>query len=273
VSAGTPALAGLRGVVVVGRSLVVHDGVQCALVETDVGRALALLSSGPVPAGFEGRHSAVQGGSLFLGPLSAANARALRARLPWLVARPIGLRGSIGLGDRLGLATPGHIRALRAAGAPLAPIFAQQSMRELARTGSEAQDVVDAATWGAFEEGWRDAHGADADHLKTAADVDRCLAAGFTFFTIDPGDHVQGGADTMAAAHLEDAVRALPWEHLRDSRRDLVTRYAGRPVELGDRALRPSQEEVLRAAAKYGARFVTGATIPVDGGFSAYSGV
>jgi NAD(P)-dependent dehydrogenase (short-subunit alcohol dehydrogenase family) len=146
-------------------------------------------------------------------------------------------------------------------------------MRELARTGSEAQDVVDAATWGAFEEGWRDAHGADADHLKTAADVDRCLAAGFTFFTIDPGDHVQGGADTMAAAHLEDAVRALPWEHLRDSRRDLVTRYAGRPVELGDRALRPSQEEVLRAAAKYGARFVTGATIPVDGGFSAYSGV
>ena len=39
---------------------------------------------------------------------------------------------SFGFGDRLGLATPGHIAAVR--GTRFAPVFAQQSVRENART-------------------------------------------------------------------------------------------------------------------------------------------
>jgi tagaturonate epimerase len=47
--------------------------------------------------------------------------------------RPLGTTGSsFGFGDRLGLATPGHVRALLAAGA-VAPALAQQSARELER--------------------------------------------------------------------------------------------------------------------------------------------
>ena len=66
------------------------------------------------------------------------------------------------------------------------------------------------ATWGAFEAGWRAAVGADADHLKTPADVDRCAAAGFTFFTIDPGDHVDDGAQAADEAEVRAKVTALP---------------------------------------------------------------
>ncbi len=40
---------------------------------------------------------------------------------------------------------------------------------------------------GDFSEGWQEGHGSDADHFKTTDDIDSCLAAGFTFFTIDPG--------------------------------------------------------------------------------------
>ena len=54
------------------------------------------------------------------------------------------------------------------------------------------------ATWGAFEGGWRDRLGADADHLKTPADIDACAAEGFSFYTIDPGAHVDSAADTAA---------------------------------------------------------------------------
>jgi hypothetical protein len=72
-------------------------------------------------------------------------------------------------------------------------VLAQQSVRELDRTGRGARDVLDAATWGAFAEGWIDGYGADADHLKTPGDVDRFAALGYTMYTIDPSDHVPGG--------------------------------------------------------------------------------
>jgi hypothetical protein len=66
---------------------------------------------------------------------------------------------------------------------------------------------MDAATWGMFAEGWRDGTGADADHLKTTADIDACLAAGFSMFTIDPGEHVDPAADAAGAPALRASGR------------------------------------------------------------------
>ncbi len=59
---------------------------------------------------------------------------------------PLSLTPSFGFGDRLGLATPGHIAAVR--GTKFAPIFAQQSVRENARTGRTPQQVMDDAQAG-----------------------------------------------------------------------------------------------------------------------------
>jgi hypothetical protein len=140
---------------------------------------------------------------------------------------------------------------VRAAGGDIAPIFAQQSIREMARTGRTPRQVMDDATWGAFAEGWRGIQGADADHLKTPADIDACAAAGFTFFTIDPGDVVDDRAADYAAGDLSRAVDALPWGELEDDRRSLLSRYgATRHVE--GLSIAMDAETVLRAAAKYG---------------------
>lgn len=49
---------------------------------------------------------------------------------------------------------------------------------------------MDDATWGLFSEGWQIIYDSDADILMTIVDIDSCLAAGFTLFTIDPGAHV-----------------------------------------------------------------------------------
>ena len=135
-------------------------------------------------------------------PLTAENAAALRQRLTWLIPQPLGLRTTAGLGDRLGLATPGHALAVQGTG--IAPIFAQQSVRENARTRRTPQQVIDDATWGVFQAGWRQPWGADADHLKTTADIDSFYDAGFTFFTIDPGDHVDNSAQTDPLAVLRE---------------------------------------------------------------------
>src|SRR5947209_9850791 len=100
----------------------------------------------------------------------------------------LGLLPSFGFGDRLGLATPGHISACRKG--QLQPIFAQQSVREMTRTQRTPAEVMAAAQQGIRKEGWTGAWGADADHLKTKEDVESLAAAGFTFFTIDPSAFV-----------------------------------------------------------------------------------
>ena len=209
------------------------------------GKHLGILGDA---TGFEGtRHS--ESGAL-LCPLTSANAAALRARLPWLSPVPLGLRTSAGFGDRLGLATPGHVWAVQGTG--IAPVFAQQSVRENARTGRTPRQVLDEAMWGVFQEGWREPWGADADHLKTPADVEAFVAAGYTFYTVDPGDQVDNAAQTDSEPVLVRKVADLPWEALESSPEALYQGFLGRPVSLDGFTLAFNEVTLLRAAAKYG---------------------
>lgn len=205
--------------------------------------------------GFEGESVHFDGGSTMVCHLTASNARELRARLPWLRPVPLGLQTSAGCGDRLGYATPGHIRAVRTVGG-IAPILAQQSMRENARTGRTPQEVMDDAMWGVFEEGWRDPWGADADHLKTTADIDLCVASGYTFYTIDPGDHVDNVAHTDELTVLREKFNVLPWQRMQDYPDAMRARYLsswGKTGSVGEAlGLMFDEVSLLRAACKYG---------------------
>jgi len=215
-----------------------------SLIRTPEGKRLVVQGDA---RGFEGEEH----GSSLLCPLTAVNAAALRERLPWLRPQPLGLKLSAGCGDRLGSATPGHLRAVRKAD-NVAPILAQQSMRENARTGRSPQQVMDDAMWGVFQEGWREPWGADADHLMTTADVDLCVAAGYTFFTVDPGDHVDNEAHSAPLEALESKVHELPWSDLADSPEQLHGRYLGAEFGVEDQVLTFDQTALARAAAKYG---------------------
>jgi hypothetical protein len=199
-------------------------------------------------AGFEGTPR----GDIRLCPLTAANAVLLRERLLWLHPQPLGLARSAGCGDRLGLATPGHVRAVRQAPG-IAPIFAQQSIRENARTGRSPGEVLDDAMWGVFQEGWRAPWGADADHLKTLGDVDACAAAGYTFFTLDPGGHVDASAHEAPLSALLSKRESLPWADLETNPAGLQAAYLGRTFRLdGGFSLTFSEETLWQAAGKYG---------------------
>jgi hypothetical protein len=187
-----------------------------------------------------------------LGDLDHANAVAVRQLCEGARPQPLGLDDSFGLGDRLGIAGQAHLRALRGSGFKV--VLAQQSIRELERTERTPDEVMDAATWAVLEEGWTEAWGADADHLKTEADVELMAAAGFTMFTIDPGDHVVDAADEMSLAELQEAAADLPWSELEDSLGAALRRYASRGIEVeSGLTLEPSAEDVLRAWVKYGA--------------------
>jgi hypothetical protein len=160
----------------------------------------------------------------------------------------LGLKKSFGFGDRLGLATPGHLAAAKRF--DFAPIFAQQSIREMERTERTADEVMTAAkvalTAGEYTGIW----GSDADHLKTPGDIDTTLAAGFTFFTIDPSRGVNNSADSMTESALQAEVDAQYAEGLwGDYRFDFD---AHKNWAIGDETLTFSKESLHRAIAKYG---------------------
>ncbi len=178
-----------------------------------------------------------------------ANALALRKHLLFTAPVVVGVKRSVGLGDRLGIATPGHIRAVRGSG--VIPFFAQQSIREMTRTSRTPDEVMDDATWGVFQEGFREGFGSDADHLKTTEDMDSCVAAGFTMFTIDPGEYVDNEAETYETSIIKEKLETLPWEDLESSPADCQREYAGKAFAVGqDLEFKFTEETLFRAAVK-----------------------
>ena len=211
-----------------------------------------LVESG-LAAPFNGERWVTEAGlEACFGELDHHNAVAARKVVETARPQPLGLDDSFGLGDRLGIAGPAHLRSMRDTGFKV--VLAQQSIRELERTERTPDEVMDAATWAVLEEGWSEPWGADADHLKTPADVELMAEAGFTMFTIDPGDHVVDAADDMSVADLEAAAAALPWSDLETTPEEALERYAGAAIDVGpDLVLDPSREDVLRGWVKYGA--------------------
>ena len=187
---------------------------------------------------------------VIVAPTDHANARIIRLALSWTAPRCLGLATSVGLGDRLGLATPGHVRAVR--GTSLTPVFAQQSIREMTRTQRTPDEVMDCATWGVLQEGFAAGFGSDADHLQKLEDIDYTLASGFTMFTIDPGAHVDNQADVDEPAVLGKKMAALDFQTLGTSVQDLWSRYVGKRFDLDRTAVFFDEQRLLRAAAKYG---------------------
>jgi hypothetical protein len=154
---------------------------------------------------------------------------------------PLSLSPSFGFGDRLGLATPGHISAVR--GTKFAPIFAQQSVRENVRTGRTPQQVMDDARGAVETAQWDAPWGADADHLKTLDDLPPFVEAGYTFFTVDPGEYVDNDADTDSVDVLKRKVAAFHWDgqpalYLRDTSEQSWGQFEA--------------ESLMRAVVKYG---------------------
>jgi len=191
------ALAGLGGWLVAGRA-----GDERVLAAGFRGREPAFAGALARGGGLGGTTRLAGGLALRFALADHAALAGLRAALPHLSPVPAGRRPSIGFGDRIGLATPGHLAAV--AGSGLFPVLAQQSIREMTRTGRGPGDVMDDAVFGVLRTGWTRGFGADADHLKTAADVDRCAAAGFTLFTLD-------ATDVIGAAERRGRTPAARW--------------------------------------------------------------
>ena len=119
------------GLEVYPRSLAINQGALFCLGRDNQGKQLIILSiQAPISMTFEGEeHLVLDDLKLKRCPTSPANVQALHQALPFTKPRALGLVTSAGCGDRLGLATPGHIQAIQKP-AKLVSLFAAQVTTE-----------------------------------------------------------------------------------------------------------------------------------------------
>lgn len=161
-------------------------------------------------------------------PLDHAAAQYLRERFPWTAPVPVLRRDrTCGVGDRLGIACPGHLRAFEQYDAT--PVLAQQSIRELNLTGRTYSDVLDCVTFAVFREDFQRGFGADGDHLKQAQEVEYALGLGYSMITLDCSEHIHGDG---GVADVSPEMAALYLGKTFDVSEGISIRYTER--ELGE---------------------------------------
>jgi hypothetical protein len=210
-------------------------------------RRLVILSPEPVRLGFYGPRRKI--GSVHTQEVvpSSINLGPLWQYFSW--TKPVSLRNeqtTIGMGDRVGLASSGHIRA--ASAFRVSPVLAQQSMRELAFTGRSYADVVSDAAFMVFQEGFESGYGADGDHLKNIPDIDRALARGMPMITLDLTEVMRPEAADFSASQVKDAFDRLP----ADFRSRVMEAYADKMIRVGETEISFDVELAQRCAVMYG---------------------
>jgi hypothetical protein len=228
------------------RSLHLRDGILHFIGAEAREKNLYLVREKPFSPGFTGESARPGGVSILKAPLSPQNAERLHEAFPFTA--PVSLRDrttTIGCGDRLGLATPGHLRCVAAY--DVAPVLAQQSIRELTLTRRTFAAVVADVTFLVFQEGYEPGYGADGDHLKTDADIDAALDAGMPMITLDLSDVMSTAPAQWSRARVDEEFAKLPPE----ARAHVQESYEDKTFRVGSREVHVSAREARRCALMY----------------------
>lgn len=187
--------------------------------------------------------TAASGEKYFIAPLNHENAQVLRKLFTFTA--PISVLSSertVGVGDRLGIACPGHIRVFERYDA--IPVFAQQSIREITLLNRNYDEVLDCVTFSVYREGFRKGFGADGDHLKTPKEVEYALSSGYTMITLDCSEHIRNDIEGMSSSQINSIY---------SSDKSLEERYVGKHFFIGDGVeFVFSEDEVKKNVCIYG---------------------
>lgn len=180
--------------------------------------------------------------------LTHENRLILNNYFPFTVPRAFGRNEiTIGLGDRIGMATPGHIKSIQESNAK--PIFAQQSIRELNLTNRTMEDVIDCAAFSVFQEGYILGYGADGDHLKDELDISREINLGISMLTLDCSDYIKNNLDL----ENEYSINMLYDELDEKFKRHYEATYLNQVFQLKNTILSYTEKDLKKAAIIYSA--------------------
>jgi tagaturonate epimerase len=234
------------------KSFTVFNGLTYGLIRIPEGKRLVVMGEkGALVADpFRGEIFSGTPG-LKVCDLSSENTECLMSLFPYTKPAPVlKYRYTLGAGDRLGVATPGHIRAVRKF--DVLPVFAQQSVRENAQTGRDYRGVIRDAAWAVFQENYQRGYGADGDHLKSLREIETALDAGVSMVTLDLSEKLNPEAFEAPA----DWVKRKYGEEIdEEESKVLFHLYLGKEFHLrspqGECRIRYSEEDVKRNALLY----------------------
>jgi len=175
--------------------------------------------------------------------LNFQNLKIIQKIFPHLCPTVCGLRTSFGTGDRLGIVTPAHIQAFQSK--RFFPFLCQQSVRELYKTKRSWQQVINDATWGIFESGYRGPFGADADHVKKIEDLSNAIDNGFTMFTIDPSDYILNDISKLDRNRISEIYNSIT------EREEIEKLYLGKKFIINEKILEFDGESLPVVVASY----------------------
>ncbi len=179
-------------------------------------------------------------------PLTHENRLVINRYFDFTVPRAFGTKiATIGLGDRLGLASPGHIQTIE--GRKVKPVLAQQSIRELTLTNRSMEDMLDAAAFAVFQEGYQGGYGADGDHIKEEKDIQSALALGVSMITLDCSDQIDKTVEEASLEELEKRYQQLPAE-VQDQYNE---RYLNQTFEVNGLEITFDREAVMKNVLLY----------------------
>ncbi|MDI6453017.1 tagaturonate epimerase family protein [Peloplasma aerotolerans] len=201
-----------------------------------------LIVAGPASKKFEGDEFLVDSITCIKANLTHKNGNVLREMFPFTKPIPVlQSQRSFGVGDRLGLAGPGHIKVFKEYDAY--PILAQQSIRELTLTNRTYEDVLDSASFYAFREGYKDGFGADGDHLKKPSEVEYALSLGYTMITLDCSDYIRNDVQEMSKEQVDEETKLTEV---------LKKRYLNQTFDVEGMKIHFTEEELKRNVLVYG---------------------
>ena len=175
--------------------------------------------------GFEGEEVTSGGKKWTLAPLNHTNAVKMRKAYPFTApSRVLDRDKTMGVGDRLGIATDGHLRVFKKY-SEITPILSQQSIRELNLTNRTFADVIDSASFAVFRCGFTTGWGADGDHVKKASEVRYALESGCTMITLDCSEQIDNSIEGMT----DEQVNAKYVQN-----KELEARYLNKSFDIGE---------------------------------------
>jgi len=235
-----------EGAALYRRSIFAREGMLFCVARLDGVKQVCIFSQDTIPNDAGSRSFSVNGWQGVQLPFTWSSYQFLKHYLPFMA--PVSLRNkqtTFGCGDRLGLATPGHLRAIRQH--DIYPVLAQQSIRELNLAGRTYRDVVSDAAFLVLQEGYDGGYGADGDHIKHLEDIRTAVAAEMPMITLDLTEKLKPEAGEWDSEEISQRYTELP-----DSCRDIIeAEYTGKTFTIQDEQITISELEAKRCALIY----------------------
>jgi len=175
---------------------------------------------------------------------SIENSKKILNFLEYLKPVKTNQKASLGFGDRIGIASGAHVKLVNEYN--FFPVFAQQSVREITKTGKNCESVLHNAVMGVLQEGYKGVWGADADHIRDKKWLNIMINneyVPYTMYTIDTYDYI----NTSEVINKGD----LSTDRNFNQRMKKARKYIGKNLNLNGYSFKYDENNLFSIVKKY----------------------